>query len=116
MLGLRFNSNTLKANFNLSNFSLENIKTQNNSLVKSILLSFSALENTTVNAAYYSGFRNPNIDDVGKIFSKDGINVVVPNTSLEPEYANNFEASVNCLLGPFKKCKYSCSAHKFQML
>ena len=102
MLGLRYNNNTLKANFNLSNFSLKNIETQNNSLVKSILLSFSPLKKTSINAAFYSGFRNPNIDDIGKIFSKDGINVVVPNTSLEPEYANNLEASINCFLGPLK--------------
>ena len=48
-----------------------------------------------MNASYYGGFRNPNIDDVGKVFSKDGINVVVPNPNLEPEYAKNLEFNFN---------------------
>ena len=40
-----------------------------------------------------SGFRAPNLDDVGKIREKSG-NVTVPNTTLEPEYVYNFETSV----------------------
>ena len=33
----------------------------------------------------FNSFRNPNVDDLGKVFSKtDGI-VVVPNLNLEPE-------------------------------
>ena len=31
------------------------------------------------------GFRNPNVDDVGKVFSKDDNHVVVPNNQLLPE-------------------------------
>ena len=31
------------------------------------------------------GFRNPNVDDVGKIFSKNDYSVVVPNNELKPE-------------------------------
>ena len=31
-----------------------------------------------INAAYYGGFRSPNLDDLGKVFSKDDKNVVVP--------------------------------------
>ena len=102
MFGLRYNSNTLKASFNIPDFSIENVENLNTSFVTSILLSFTPIKKTTINAAYYSGFRNPNIDDMGKIFSKDGVNVVVPNTSLKPEYANNLETSINCLLGPLK--------------
>lgn len=40
-----------------------------------------------------SGFRNPNIDDYGKVFVKKG-NMVVPNPDLTPEYAYNGEMSV----------------------
>lgn len=40
-----------------------------------------------------SGFRNPNIDDYGKIFVKKG-NMVVPNPELTPEYAYNGEMSI----------------------
>ena len=40
-----------------------------------------------------SGFRNPNIDDYGKVFVKKG-NMVVPNPDLTPEYAYNGEMSI----------------------
>ncbi len=38
-----------------------------------------------------TGFRAPNIDDVGKIFDSEPGSVVVPNPDLEPEYAYNGE-------------------------
>ncbi len=41
-----------------------------------------------------SGFKSPNIDDLGKVFEKNGI-VVVPNDNLKPEYAYNAEATVS---------------------
>ena len=40
------------------------------------------------------GFRNPNVDDVGKIFSKNDYSVVVPNNELRPEKTNNFEYGI----------------------
>ncbi len=41
-----------------------------------------------------TGFRAPNIDDVGKIFDSEPGSVVVPNPELEPEYAYNLEVGV----------------------
>ncbi|MCK0161386.1 TonB-dependent receptor domain-containing protein [Allomuricauda sp. F6463D] len=38
-----------------------------------------------------TGFRAPNIDDIGKIFESEPGSVVVPNPDLEPEYAYNGE-------------------------
>ena len=46
-----------------------------------------------LNAVFSSGFRSPNIDDIGKIREKRGI-VTVPNTDLQPEYAYNFEGGI----------------------
>ena len=43
-----------------------------------------------LNAVISSGFRSPNIDDVGKVGEKNG-NVTVPNISLRPEHAYNAE-------------------------
>ena len=60
-----------------------------------MVLSYQPKNFISVNLGYYNGFRNPNIDDIGKVFSKDGNNVVLPNKNLEPEYSNNFEVSVN---------------------
>lgn len=41
-----------------------------------------------------TGFRAPNIDDIGKIFDSEPGSVVVPNPDLEPEYAYNVELGV----------------------
>lgn len=48
--------------------------------------------NTTwqLNSILSSGFRSPNIDDIGKIREKNG-KVTVPNIELRPEYAYNME-------------------------
>jgi len=93
--GARWNNAELNARFNESVIVLENLKNKNNSFVKSMVLSYQPKAFISVNLGYYNGFRNPNVDDIGKIFSKDGNNVVLPNKNLEPEYSNNFELSVN---------------------
>jgi hemoglobin/transferrin/lactoferrin receptor protein len=46
-----------------------------------------------VNGVLSSGFRSPNIDDIGKVREKNG-DVTVPNVDLEPEFAYNFEAGL----------------------
>ena len=102
LVGGRWNKNVLTATFNNPSFSFKNIETRNSSFVRSALISFVATKSTTINASYYGGFRNPNIDDVAKIFSKDDINIVVPNINLEPEYADNLEFSFNYTLSHLK--------------
>ncbi|SNR17568.1 TonB-dependent receptor [Tenacibaculum jejuense] len=47
-------------------------------------------ENWKLNAVISSGFRSPNIDDVGKVREKGG-NVTVPNVNLRPEHAYSGE-------------------------
>ena len=102
LIGGRWNSSELRAKYNNPTFSFKDVKNNNIAFVKSLLISFKPIRNTTINAAYYGGFRNPNIDDVGKVFSKDDINVVIPNANLRPEYANNFELSINYFFSTFK--------------
>ena len=41
-----------------------------------------------------TGFRAPNIDDVGKVFDSEPGSVVVPNPDLEPEYAYNVDLGI----------------------
>ena len=50
-------------------------------------------ESWQVNAVLSSGFRSPNIDDIGKVREKRG-KVTVPNVNLKPEYAYNAEMGV----------------------
>ncbi len=47
--------------------------------------------NWKINGVLSSGFRSPNIDDIGKVREKRG-EVTVPNVDLQPEFAYNFEA------------------------
>ena len=47
-----------------------------------------------VNLNLSSGFRAPNVDDMGKVFDSEPGSVVVPNPDLEPEYAYNAEMSL----------------------
>lgn len=50
-------------------------------------------KNWQLNAVISSGFRSPNIDDVGKIREKNG-QVTVPNIQLRPEYSYSAEIGV----------------------
>jgi hemoglobin/transferrin/lactoferrin receptor protein len=42
-----------------------------------------------------SGFRAPNVDDIGKVFDSAQGDVIVPNPGLKPERTTNFEASAS---------------------
>ncbi|TVZ56213.1 hemoglobin/transferrin/lactoferrin receptor protein [Lutibacter sp. Hel_I_33_5] len=46
-----------------------------------------------LNSVLSSGFRSPNIDDVGRVREKAG-NVTVPNITLKPEFAYNAEIGI----------------------
>ena len=46
-----------------------------------------------ISSVLSSGFRSPNIDDVGKVREKNG-NVTVPNINLKPEFAYNAELGI----------------------
>jgi hemoglobin/transferrin/lactoferrin receptor protein len=51
---------------------------------------FKPNQNWQINGVLSSGFRSPNIDDIGKIREKNG-QLTVPNIDLKPEFAYNFE-------------------------
>ena len=63
----------------------ESLLIENWNIAASSNLFYSILENNFISFSIYNSFRNPNIDDLGKVFSKvDGI-VVVPNPDLNSE-------------------------------
>ena len=45
-----------------------------------------------------SGFRAPNVDDVGKVFDSQPGNLIVPNPDLKPEYTYNGEIGLSKVL------------------
>jgi hemoglobin/transferrin/lactoferrin receptor protein len=68
--------------------------------------------NWQFNTLVSSGFRSPNIDDIGKIRYKNG-QVTVPNIYLKPEYVYNSEVGI---LRYFNNKKFLVSANAYYML
>ena len=65
----------------------------NNTAVNgSIGMVYTPTSDWKVYANLATGFRAPNVDDIGKVFDSQPGDVVVPNPDLKPEYAYNAEA------------------------
>ncbi|MEM9894964.1 MAG: TonB-dependent receptor [Bacteroidota bacterium] len=64
----------------------------NSALNGSMGLAYALNENNKLSTNFASGFRAPNIDDVGKVFEV-GSTVTVPNTSLKPEFSYSGEVA-----------------------
>jgi hemoglobin/transferrin/lactoferrin receptor protein len=60
-----------------------------------------------------TGFRAPNVDDIGKVFDSQPGLVVVPNPDLKPEYASNVEFSVEQWMG--KAIKFHGTVYRSQL-
>ncbi|MBT3302458.1 MAG: TonB-dependent receptor [Bacteroidetes bacterium] len=58
-------------------------------------------ESWQINTSLASGFRAPNIDDIGKVFDSEPGAVVVPNPDLKPEYAINLDLGAEKSFGEF---------------
>ncbi len=69
-------------------------------------------KNWKMNFVLSSGFRSPNVDDIGKIREKKG-KVTVPNIYLKPEYAYNGEYSVTRF---FNEKRFSISLDAYYSL
>ena len=94
--GMRFTNTNLEARwkeyYNI-NALLEAVNLDALALTQTLALTYRPSEKIQWNLILSNGFRNPNIDDVGKIRENNGI-LVVPNPSLYPEYAYNFELGI----------------------
>ncbi|WP_271405681.1 TonB-dependent receptor [Tenacibaculum soleae] len=69
------------------------IDLNNTALTATIGYVYKPVKTWQLNAVLSSGFRSPNIDDVGKVREKKG-KVTVPNINLNPEHAYNAEVGV----------------------
>jgi hemoglobin/transferrin/lactoferrin receptor protein len=92
--GLRYNFTTLHSTFidnSFYNFPFDEIDIKNGALTGSAGAVWQIDEKTRININGSTGFRAPNIDDVGKVFDSEPGAVVVPNPDLKPEYAYNLD-------------------------
>ena len=56
---------------------------------------YSGIRNWRVAASASSGFRVPNVDDMGKVFDSQRGSVVVPNADLNPEKSYNIDLNIS---------------------
>ena len=101
--GARYNRFDLDADFrnNLPfyPFPFETAEINNGSLTGSLGLVYNPSEDWTVSANVSTGFRAPNVDDIGKVFDSEPGSVVIPNPELQAEYAYNAEFGIAKVFG-----------------
>ncbi|TXD51835.1 MULTISPECIES: TonB-dependent receptor domain-containing protein [unclassified Polaribacter] len=86
---------------------------RNNSAVTATLgYVYKPSRNWQLNSVLSSGFRSPNIDDIGRVREKAG-NVTVPNIHVSPEFAYNAEIGI---LKYFNKRKFRLGANIYYTL
>lgn len=101
--GVRYNYFTLDADFsnNLAFYPLpfSKAKINDGALTESLGFVYNPAEKWSLTATFSTGFRAPNVDDLGKIFDSEPGSVVVPNPDLKPEYAYNGEIGIAKIFG-----------------
>lgn len=70
-----------------------NINISNKAITATLGYVYKPNKTWQLNTVVSSGFRSPNLDDVGKIREKNG-DVTVPNINLKPEHAHNAEIGI----------------------
>lgn len=96
MSGLRYSHVWVDAMFDRTfySFPFENADLSTGALTGSLGFSWFPKQDLQITFNGSTGFRAPNVDDIGKIFDSEPGSVVVPNPDLESEYAYNAEIGV----------------------
>ena len=101
-LGTRYNWGSLKSTFDNPLLPYDRIEINNGALTASAGVVFTPSDRWQLNAILSSGFRNPNVDDYGKVRAKDDF-VTVPNPDLSPEYTYNAELGISRFVEGYMK-------------
>lgn len=94
--GLRFTNTHLEAKWIDQTFIQlpeTDIEANHSAVTATLGYVFKPNKNWQINSVLSSGFRSPNIDDVGRVREKSG-NVTVPNINVTPEYAYSAELGI----------------------
>lgn len=96
LTGIRYSHAFINAIFDNTYYNLPftNTKVDNGALTGSFGLSWFPGNQWQITINGATGFRAPNIDDIGKVFDSEPGAVVVPNPDLEAEYAYNTEIGI----------------------
>lgn len=103
--GARFNSIKLGADFDTTfyPFPFTRADLNHSALNGSLGAVFRPNEKLVISANLSTGFRAPNVDDIGKVFDSEAGSVVVPNPGLESEYAYSADLGIAKVFGEFAK-------------
>jgi hemoglobin/transferrin/lactoferrin receptor protein len=103
--GARYNIYSLYAEFDTTfyPFPYTSADLGDGALTGSLGLVYNPSEKWTVGGDLSTGFRAPNVDDMGKVFDSEPGSVIVPNPNLEAEYAYNAEIDVAKIFWNFLK-------------
>jgi hemoglobin/transferrin/lactoferrin receptor protein len=94
--GARYTQYSLKALFDTTFMKLPvtEANISRGAMTGSVGLKYMTNTNWTFATNVSTGFRSPNVDDIGKVFESTPGSVIVPNTNLEAEYAINSDLSI----------------------
>jgi hemoglobin/transferrin/lactoferrin receptor protein len=100
--GLRFGGFNIHSDFTrhlaFYQFDFTTSTTRNSSINESIGVVYRPSNTWKISANISTGFRAPNVDDIGKLFDFTVGDVVVPNTNLKAEYAYNGELNISKII------------------
>jgi hemoglobin/transferrin/lactoferrin receptor protein len=98
--GLRYNFSYLNSVFSNTSLPFDTTNIYNGALTGSISLVYHPTPEWQINTILSTGYRNPNVDDYGKIRAKDDY-IIVPNPDIKPEYTYNAELSASRVIEDF---------------
>jgi hemoglobin/transferrin/lactoferrin receptor protein len=100
--GVRLTQANLNSNFvdkSVTQFPFDNVKQKHTALSGNLGLVYNSKTNWKLASVLSTGFRAPNVDDLGKVFDSKAGAIVVPNPSLKPEYTYNAELNATKFSG-----------------
>ena len=101
-VGSRYNWGAMHSVFTNPLLPYDRISMNHGALSGSVGMVYSPSDRWQLNIISSSGFRNPNVDDYGKVRAKEDY-VTVPNPDLSPEYTYNAEVGINRFIEDYMK-------------
>jgi len=95
--GLRYTWSGLTSYFDNSLLPYDEVKIRNGAFTGSMSIIYHPTEQWQFNVIASTGFRNPNVDDYGKVRAKDDY-ILVPNNQIKPEYTYNAEIGISRII------------------
>jgi len=107
--GVRYSYYKIKADFDTTFFPFPFTRTEmsNGTFNGSLGIVYTPVKSWQVYVNGATGFRAPNIDDMGKVFESTPGYVVVPNPNLKPEHVYNGEIGTVKTFGSFLKIDFA---------